>query len=97
MSVDPDHAAYRVLILLKLTLGKLGGKGSDEVSPDKRLIGDVLVLLGRYLGKVHDVEMLINEIFRDVSCIITVIKDVECIKVLVLGIYSVSCAVTMAI
>jgi len=89
-SVDPDHAPDHELPLIKLAVCQLCRKRAYKIPPYEGFVGDFRNLSGRDLGKIDYIEMTIKEIFTLLFCGTVVVKHVECVIILVFGIYAVT-------
>ena len=89
--VYSDNALCNELFFVQLGGSYFSGQRVNEVSPDKRLVGDSGYLLSGDTAEVDDVKMTVKEALSLFSCLVGVVEYVECVVILVLGIDSVSC------
>ena len=75
--IDAVDAAGGELVFIKLAFRKLCVQRCYEVPPDKRLVRDLRNLADRNFGKVHDVEMLVDELLTFLFCFYIIIENVE--------------------
>ena len=75
--IDAVDAAGGELVFIELAFRKLCVQRCDEVPPDKRLVRDLRNLADRNFGKVHDVEMLVDELLTFLFCFYIIIENVE--------------------
>ena len=75
--IDAVDAAGGELVFIKLAFRKLCVQRCDEVPPNKRLVRDLRDFADRDFGKVHDVEMLVDELLTFLFCFYIIIENVE--------------------
>ena len=87
--IDVYDAFDHKLLFLQLGGGKLRGQRRNEIPPDKRLVHDIFVLARGNTRKVDYVEMLVKKLLGFFARSHVVVKNVQGVLVLVLGINAV--------